>query len=114
MNLIKPVLLFVVSSALFSNSVFATCIQTKSTVSQVGVVEDGGVLAFVKTPLDETNIENCGCTQIKFFPVTNNRHQLALSVLSAAKLAGNTVRVTVQQRNSDPQLFCESVAVFIE
>lgn len=80
---------------ILTGSVKAQCVQTSNTVTFTGLdASNGTIYATLK---DGNN--NCNCTAVRFKPENTNT-EMALSILLAAKIAKNKVRIDLIDEKS--------------
>ncbi|WP_064792296.1 hypothetical protein [Shewanella woodyi] len=83
-------------ATLFSTGVYATsCVQNNNIVTFTGLDSKEGVIYASLSSHDN----QCGCSYIRFAP-QNTRTEMALSILMAAKLSQNRVRIDLMEHGN--------------
>jgi hypothetical protein len=89
----KYIVLLIVT--LFSCSVYASCVQNNNIVTFTGLDSKEGVIYASLSSHDN----QCACSSGRFYP-QNSRTEMALSILMAAKLSQNKVRIDLMEQGN--------------
>lgn len=79
-----------------TGAVQTQCVQTSNIVTFTGLDSSNGTIYYAALK-DDNN--NCNCSSVRFKPETTNT-EMALSILLAAKVAKNKVRIDLMDEKS--------------